>query len=360
MIKMKAGIIGCGNISGIYLKNLKDSPLVEVVACADLIPERARQRADEFNIANVYNVEELLARPEIDLIVNLTIPASHANVDIAALEAGKHVYSEKPLAVTLEEGLQIISLADQKRLRVGCAPDTFLGSTVQTAKAAIESGLIGRPIAATAFNMGLGPEAWHHNPEFFYAPGGGPMMDMGPYFLAAMVELLGPACRVSASTGIQIPDRMIGSGPNSGKAITVQTPTHLAGTVDFENGSILTMITSFDIFGGSDLPWMEIYGTQGTLSLADPNYFNGDVKLRRPGQEQWETLEPVFECGRNERGLGINDMVQAIENHRDHRASAQMAYHILEIMHSFQQSSSEGRHIVLESSYRTVALNLLK
>ncbi|SMF87733.1 Predicted dehydrogenase [Paenibacillus uliginis N3/975] len=352
MNKMKAGIIGCGNISGIYFKNLKESPLVEVVACADLVPERAQERADEFNIANVYSVEELLAQPEIELIVNLTIPASHANVDIAALEWGKHVYSEKPLAITLEEGLRVLNLADKKGLRAGCAPDTFLGSTVQTAKAAIDSGLIGRPIAATAFNMGLGPEAWHLNPEFFYAPGGGPMMDMGPYYLAAMVELLGPARRVSASAGIQIPDRTVGSGPNSGKPITVKTPTHLAGTVDFENGSILTMITSFDIFGGSGLPWMEIYGTHGTLNLTDPNYFNGDVKLSRMGSEEWELLKPVFECGKNERGLGINDMVEAIADNRDHRANARMAYHILEIMQSFQQSSLEGRHVVLQSTYR--------
>ncbi|ANA81903.1 gfo/Idh/MocA family oxidoreductase [Paenibacillus glucanolyticus] len=352
MKKMKAGIIGCGNISGIYFTNLKNSPWVEIVACADLIIENAKTKADEFNIPNVYTVEEMLAQTDIEFIINLTIPSSHANVDIASLEAGKHVYSEKPLAITLDEGRRVLNLADQKGLRVGCAPDTFLGSGVQTAKAAIESGLIGRPIAATAFMMGSGPEAWHPNPEFFYASGGGPMMDMGPYYVSALVELLGPASRISASTGIQIPDRVVGSGPLEGKPITVQTPTHLAGTMDFENGAIATMITSFDIFGGSGLPWLEIYGTQGSLSLGDPNFFNGEVKLRKPGSEEWGLLDPVFECGKNERGLGIDDMIQSIHEQKDHRVSARLAYHVLEIMQSFQQSSLEGRHIVLQSTYR--------
>ena len=177
-------------------------------------------------------------------------------------------------------------------------------------------------------------------------------MDMGPYFLAAMVELLGSASRVSASANIQVPDRTVGSGPNCGKPITVQTPTHLAGTVDFENGAILTMIASFDIFGGSALPCMEIYGTKGTLGLDDPNYFNGAVKIRRIGSESWEMLDPIFECGRNERGLGINDMVKAIAERRDHRANARMGYHVLEIMQSFEQSSLEGRHVALKSAYR--------
>lgn len=352
MKKMKAGIIGCGTISGVYFTNLENSPWVEVVACADLIPDNAKKKAEEFNIPNVYTVQEMLAQTDIEFIINLTIPASHANVDIASLEAGKHVYSEKPLAITLEEARRVLNMADQKGLRVGCAPDTFLGSGVQTAKAAIESGLIGRPVAATAFMMGSGPEAWHPNPEFFYASGGGPMMDMGPYYVSALVELLGPASRISASTGIQIPDRAIGSGLRQGQPITVQTPTHLAGTLDFENGAIATMITSFDIFGGSNLPWIEIYGTQGSLSLGDPNFFNSEVKLRKHGSDEWELLDPAFECGKNERGLGINDMIQSIHEQKDHRVSARLAYHVLEIMQSFQQSSLEGRHIVLQSTYR--------
>ena len=190
--KMKAGIIGCGNISAIYLENLKNNPVIEVVAVADLIRERAQERADEFNIANVYNVDELLQNNEIELVLNLTVPGSHAMTDLAALEAGKHVYAEKPLAISLEDGRKVVELAEEKGLYVGSAPDTFLGSGIQTARKAIEDGLIGKPVAATSFFMGGGPEAWHPNPEFFYVAGGGPMFDMGPYYLTALITLLGP------------------------------------------------------------------------------------------------------------------------------------------------------------------------
>ncbi|OZB91925.1 Gfo/Idh/MocA family protein [Paenibacillus sp. XY044] len=348
---MKAGIIGCGNISAIYLENLKKSPVVEVVAVADLVIERAQARAEEFGIANAYTVDELLGNEEIELVINLTIPGSHASIDLAALEAGKHVYAEKPLATSLQDGKRVIELAEQKGLRAGSAPDTFLGSGVQTAKAAIEAGMIGVPVAATAFMMGGGPEGWHPDPEFFYTPGGGPMLDMGPYYLTALVELLGSIRRISASVGAQIPVRTIGSGPKSGQQIQVQTPTHLAGTIDFKQGAIATMITSFDIKAGANLPWIEIYGTEGTLSLPDPNFFNGDVKLRRSGSSDWEVLTPVFESTQNERGRGVNDMVEAIRSGRKHRANGNLAYHVLEAMYAFEESSISGSHVVLASSH---------
>lgn len=351
MEKMKAGIIGCGNISAIYLENLKNSPVIEVVAVADLIRERAQERADEFNIANVYNVDELLQDEDIELVLNLTIPGSHAMTDLAALEAGKHVYAEKPLAISLEDGRKVIELAEEKGLYVGSAPDTFLGSGIQTARRAIEDGLIGKPVAATAFFMGGGPEAWHPNPEFFYTVGGGPMFDMGPYYLTALIKLLGPIRRISASAGIQIADRKIGSGPKEGTSLQVETPTHLSGTIDFEQGAIATMIASFDIRGGSDLPRIEIYGTEGVLSVPDPNFFNGDVKLRRPGKDEWEVLPPAFESGHNERGIGVTEMVESIRDGREHQASGKLAYHVLEAMHAFQRSSLEGKHIALESTY---------
>lgn len=348
---MKAGIIGCGNISAIYLENLKKSPVVEVVAVADLVTERAQARAEEFGIANAYTVDELLGDQEIELVINLTIPGSHASIDLAALEAGKHVYAEKPLATSLQDGKRVVELAEQKGLRAGSAPDTFLGSGVQTAKAAIEAGEIGIPVAATAFMMGGGPEGWHPDPEFFYAPGGGPMLDMGPYYLTALVELLGSIRRISASVGAQIPMRTIGSGPKSGQQIQVQTPTHLAGTIDFKQGAIATMITSFDIKAGANLPWIEIYGTEGTLSLPDPNFFNGDVKLRRSGSSDWEVLTPVFDSTQNERGRGVNDMVEAIRSGRKHRANGNLAYHVLEAMYAFEESSISGSHVVLASSH---------
>lgn len=348
--KMKTGIIGCGNISSIYLTNLKNSPVIEVVALADLIMERAEARAAEFSVENVYTVDEMLNNNEIELILNLTVPGSHALTNIAALQAGKHVYGEKPFAISLEDGRKVIELAEEKGLYVGCAPDTFMGSGIQTSIQAIQNGLIGTPVSATAFFMGGGPESWHPDPEFFYAYGGGPMLDMGPYYLTALVKLLGPIRRVSASTGIQIPDRVVGSGPKQGQKLQVQTPTHLAGTIDFMNGVIGTMIASFDIPAGSSLPLIEIHGTKGTLQVPDPNFFNGEVKLRRYGSAVWETLEPVFVSEQNERGAGLNQMAEAIQSQTPAEASGQLGYHILEAMHAFERSSLEGRHVLLEST----------
>lgn len=355
MTRMKLGIVGCGNISAIYLQNLAASEWVEVIAVADRVIEKAEERAAEFGIGTACTVEELLANESIELVLNLTIPASHAPVHLAALEAGKHVYGEKPLAVSLEDARLILDEANRRNLRVGCAPDTFLGAGVTTARRAITEGLIGRPVAGTAFMLGGGPEGWHTDPEFFYAYGGGPMFDMGPYYLTALVNLLGPIQRIGASTGIQIPDRVVGSGPKAGTPISVQTPTHLAGTLDFAGGPIVTMIMSFDVRGATELPRMEIYGTAGTLSLPDPNFFGGDVRLRRAGSESWETLTPVFDSARNERGLGVEDMVKSIWEDRRHRASGELAYHVLEAMHAFMRSSAESRHITLESSYKVPA-----
>lgn len=357
---MKAGIIGCGNISSIYLTNLKKSPVIEVVAVADLIMERAEARAAEFSIENVYTVDEMLNHDDIELIINLTVPGSHALTNIAALQAGKHVYGEKPFTISLEDGRKVLELAAEKRLYVGCAPDTFMGSGIQTSIHAISSGMIGTPVAVTAFFMGAGPESWHPDPEFFYAYGGGPMLDMGPYYLTALVKMLGPIRRVSASTGIQIPDRTIGSGPKQGQKLVVQTPTHLAGTIDFVNGAIGTMITSFDIRGGSNLPLIEVHGTEGTLQVPDPNFFNGVVKLRKSGSEEWEIVEPVFESEQNERGMGLNQMVEAIWNQVPAEASGQLGYHVLEAMHAFERSSLEGKHVLLESTLQESKMDLLE
>ncbi|MFD2702398.1 Gfo/Idh/MocA family protein [Paenibacillus shunpengii] len=350
MKKMKAGIIGCGNISSIYLTNLKKSPVIEVVAVADIIMERAEARAAEFGVANAYTVDELLQNDEIELVLNLTVPGSHAVTNIAALEAGKHVYGEKPFTISLEDGRRVLELAEEKGLYVGTAPDTFLGSGIQTAMKAIQDGVIGKPVSATAFFMGGGPESWHPDPEFFYAYGGGPMLDMGPYYLTALVKLLGPIRRVSASTGIQIPDRVVGSGPKQGQKLQVQTPTHLAGTMDFANGVIGTMIASFDVRAGSGLPLIEIHGTEGTLQVPDPNFFNGDVKVKRIGSDAWEVIQPVTASEQNERGLGLNQMVEAIHNGSEAEASGKLGYHVLEAMHAFERSSIEGRHVLLEST----------
>ncbi|WP_411343045.1 Gfo/Idh/MocA family protein [Paenibacillus sp. WLX1005] len=349
MQRMRAGLIGCGNISSIYFTNLKSSPVVEIVACADMVKERAEERAKEFGIASAFTPEEILKQDDIELIINLTIPAAHASVNLSALAAGKHVYAEKPFAVSLDDGRRTLEKAKEVGKRVGSAPDTFLGAGLETARKAIDEGLIGRPIAASAFMMGAGPESWHPDPEFFYAPGGGPMFDMGPYYLTALTSLLGSMTRVSSSTGIQIPDRKVHTGPKANSSIRVQTPTHLAGTIDFENGAIATLVTSFDIPGGSQLPRIEIYGTEGTLDIPDPNFFDGDVRLKRPGAESYEIVTPVFEPISNERGKGLNEMVSAIYDNRPHRASGELAFHVLEVMHAFQRSSLEGKHVIIES-----------
>lgn len=347
MTDIKIGIIGCGNISPAYLRHLGQSEKVKVFALADQLPAKARERAAEFGIENVFNVDEILRHPGIDLILNLTVPSAHAAVNIAALEHGKHVYAEKPLSISLDDARKTLDLAAAKNLRVGCAPDTFLGAGLETSRRAIADGLIGRPVAAAAFMMGGGPESWHPNPEFFYAEGGGPMFDMGPYYLTALVQLLGPITRISGSAGSQIPERTVQSGPNAGKTIPVQTPTHYSATLDFAGGAIGTLITSFDIPGGSTLPRIEVYGTAGTLLVPDPNRFDGDVQLRRAGEEAWETIPPVFAGGDNERGRGIEEMAQAMLEGREHRASGMLAYHVLEAMHAVARSSREGRHIGL-------------
>ncbi|GIO83703.1 dehydrogenase [Paenibacillus faecis] len=351
MTKMKVGMIGCGNISPAYLTYLARSEVVEVHALADLLPEKAHERGAEFGIANVCTVEELLNHPEIELILNLTVPSSHASVNMNALQKGKHVYVEKPLSVSLEEAKATLELAEAKGLRVGCAPDTFLGAGIETSRRAIQDGLIGKPVAATAFMMGGGPENWHPNPAFFYAEGGGPMFDMGPYYLTALVQLLGPISRISAIVSTPGPERSIQTGPRAGESIPVRTPTHYSGTLGFASGAVGTLVTSFDIPGGSALPSMEIYGTKGTLSVPDPNYFNGEVKVRLHGDEEWRPVPPAFESGPNERGRGLEDMARAIASGEGHRASGAAAYHVLEAMHAYERSSREGRHIELSSAF---------
>jgi predicted dehydrogenase len=341
------GLIGCGNISAIYLKNLTASADVNVVACADLDVARAHERAAEFGVPKAYSVEELLADPEIDIVVNLTIPQSHADVCRRVLEAGKHVYVEKPLAVYLEDGAQVLALAESKGLRVACAPETFLGGGIQTCRKLIDEGIIGRPVAANAFMLGAGPESWHPDPVFFYKIGGGPLFDMGPYYLTALVFLLGGISRVTSSAAITFPERTITSQPKAGTVIEVETPTHIAGVLDFASGAVATLVTSFDIYGGTSLPSIEIYGTKGTLKVPDPNGFGGQVLLRRAGQEDWEEVPLSHGYTENERGIGVIDLARAVAEGRPHRASGHMAYHVLETMHGLLKASKEGQHVQL-------------
>jgi predicted dehydrogenase len=349
MEKVKVGIIGCGNISPIYFKNLRNFKIIDIVACADLDLERAKQRAEEFNIPKACTVDSLLSDPEIKIVINLTVPNAHADIHLKALQAGKHTYGEKPLAVKLEDGEKIVSLAKEKGLLVGSAPDTFLGGGIQTCRKLIDEGWIGEPIAATAFMMKHGPESWHPNPEFFYQVGGGPMFDMGPYYLTTLINLVGPIRRVSGLTSISFPERTITSEVNYGKKILVETPNHIAGVFEFENGAIGTIITSFDVWG-SQLPFIEIYGTKGTLVVPDPNTFNGPVYIRRHDQTGFMEVPLTHGFTENSRGIGVVDMAYSIINGRQHRANGEMAYHVLEVMHGFHISSNEGKYYEVQST----------
>ncbi|SHF62191.1 Predicted dehydrogenase [Caldanaerobius fijiensis DSM 17918] len=347
--KVKIGIVGCGNISGIYFKAGKTFENLEIVACADLIMDRARAKAEEFGIPKACSVEELLADPEIQIVVNLTIPKAHAEVTMAALNAGKNAYAEKPMAISLEDGQKILELAKAKGLRVGGAPDTFLGGGIQTCRKLIDDGWIGEPIGATAFMLCHGHESWHPDPEFYYEVGGGPMFDMGPYYLTALVTLMGPVKRVTGSTRITFPERTITSAPKYGKKIQVEVPTHVAGIMEFESGAIGTILTSFDVWH-SQLPRIEIYGSEGTLMVPDPNTFGGPVYIRRKDQAEWKEIPLTHGYAENSRGIGVSDMAYALVSGRPHRASGELTYHVLEIMHGFHIAAEEGRHYELKST----------
>lgn len=349
MEKIKVGIIGTGNISGIYLQNGSKFDAMEVVACADLDVERAKAKGEEHGIKGC-SVDDLLADPDIQMVINLTIPQAHASVCLRALEAGKHVYVEKPFAVTREEGLEVLELARKKGLYAGSAPDTFLGGGIQTSIKLIEDGWIGTPIGATAFMVGGGHESWHPAPEFYYQHGGGPMFDMGPYYLTALVAMLGPITRVTGSARISYPERTITSQPKYGQKVKVEVPTHIAGVMDFASGAIGTLLTSFDVKGGSQLPRIEVYGSQGTLQVPDPNNFGGPIYLSRAGQREWSEIPLAYGYAENARGVGAADMAKAILTGRKPRVSGELAYHVLEAMHGFHDASDQGIHYKMKSS----------
>jgi len=347
--KIKVGIIGTGAISGAYLKRLPMFENLEVAACADLVPERAKAKAAEFHIPKACSVRKLLRDPEISIVLNLTIPKAHAKVALAALKAGKSVYSEKPMAVVRSHGKRILALAAEKGLRVGGAPDTFLGAGLQTCRKAIDDGLIGEPVAATAFMLSHGVETWHPNPRFYYEVGGGPLFDMGPYYLSALISLIGPIKRVAACTRITFPERHITSEPYKGQVVKVETPTHIAGVMEFVNGAIGTLVTSFDVWGGK-VPRIEIYGTKASLSCPDPNTFGGEVHIRRPEDKDWVALPLTHVYSENWRGIGVADMAYALQSGRKHRANGEMTYHVVDVMQSFLDSGAKGRHVTLAST----------
>ncbi len=349
MGKTKVGIVGCGNISSIYLKNGNLLEAIDIAAVADLDMERARAKAEEYSIPKFVTTEELLADPEIELVLNLTTPHAHFDVNKAALMAGKHVYVEKPLAVTREDGEKTLQLANDKGLLVGGAPDTFMGAGIQTCRKLIDDGWIGRPVAAVAFMTCHGHESWHPDPEFYYERGGGPMFDMGPYYLTALVTLLGGVKRVSGSAAVSFPQRTITSKPKYGKVIDVEVPTHVAGVMDFVNGAVGTIVTSFDVWA-AELPRIEIYGSEGSLSVPDPNSFGGPVRIRRAGDTEWREMPLTHGYAENSRGIGVADLANAARNSRPARANGDLTYHVLEIMHGFHDAADDGKHYYLKST----------
>ncbi len=347
--KVSVGVIGCGKISSVYLQAPQTFTILNIVACADLVRERAESQAARFGVPRALSVEELLADPTIDVVLNLTIPQAHAEIGLATLRAGKSLYGEKPLAVDRAQGQALLRLAMERRLSIGCAPDTFLGGGIQTCIKLLDDGAIGVPVAATAFCLSHGPESWHAEPDFFYQPGAGPLFDMGPYYLTTLIALMGPVQRVASSTRTTFPERVITSQPHSGEKIQVNTPTHIAGTLDFANGAIATLITSFDVWH-HHLPNIEIYGSEGTLRVPDPNSFAGPVLLRKAHEQEWREMPLTHGYTNNSRGIGLADMAYAMRNGRPHRANETLAYHVLDIMQALHESAREGRHIQLSST----------
>jgi len=341
--KVRVGLVGCGAISGHYLKHAKNFPILDFVACADINGESAKQKAEEFAIPRVLKVDELIEDDAVELVLNLTVPKAHVPVALKAIEAGKHMYAEKPLGVNRDEAKKVIEAAKKKRVKVGCAPDTVLGAGIQTARKAIDDGVIGDPVGFTAFMLCKGHEHWHPSPEFYYEVGGGPMFDMGPYHLTTLLNLLGPVKKVSGMATIAIPERTITSEPKKGKKVKVETPDHICGTMQFHNGAIGMLGMSFAVkFATHDgkAP-ITIFGTKCTLKVPDPNVFDGQVFVRTESDQDWREVPHAFSTGYG-RAVGVADMAYAIRSGRNSRCNGQQAFAVVDLMQGFLDSARSG------------------
>jgi predicted dehydrogenase len=344
---MRVGVVGCGKISEVYLRNLSASSDVEVVACSDVVLGRAQARANEFGVARACTNEELLGDPSVELVVNLTVPAAHAEVTLAAIEAGKHVVSEKPLATSMADARRIREESRAHDVVVGCAPDTFLGPALQTSLALLKSGRVGDPLVAGAFRMHRGPEGWHPNPGMFFTPGAGPLLDVGVYYVTNLVCLLGPVRRVRGMGRVVFPEVQ----SSSGETIKVTTPTFVAGMFEFASGVQAVLLTSFGI-EEYELPHIQLYCSSGVIGVPDPNRFDGKVSFRGNSEgAEWREEPLLFSATKaDSRGIGVIEAVRAIRLGRQPRASLELAYHVLEVMLATLESSETGRHIDLEST----------
>jgi predicted dehydrogenase len=341
----RIGIVGLGVISRQYLDTLAGHPAVTVAAVADLDETRSAAVAAELPGTLALPVERLLAGPDVQTVLNLTIPAAHAAIALAAINNGKHVYGEKPLAATFPAARSVIDAADAAGLRVGCAPDTVLGTGIQTARAAIDGGLIGRPLTASAVMVTPGHERWHPNPDFYYLAGGGPLLDMGPYYLSALVQLLGPVRTVIGAASRLRDERVILSGPHAGERIPVEVDSHVSGVLEHVSGVLSTITTSFDSVATTAAP-IEVHGESGTLGVPDPNSFDGEVRLFELGGTRWRPLEPSAGYADGRRGIGLLDQITAGAG-RPPRAGGALALHVLEAMTALLRSAAEGRRIEL-------------
>lgn len=345
---LRIGVVGAGNISRQYFAQLPSLPNLRLAAIADLDADRAGAAAEEQGV-EALTVDELLARPDIDAILNLTIPAAHARIALRALENGKHVYGEKPLALTTAEAEPVLQKAAAAGLRVGSAPDTVLGTGIQTARAAIDAGLIGEPVAASVAWSAAGHELWHPAPAFYYQPGGGPLLDMGPYYLTALVTFCGPVARVTGSAIRSARPRTVATGPLTGTPIPVDVDTHVTAILEHASGVVSTATMSFEVWA-TRTPLFEVYGTEGTLAVPDPNSFSEAAALATAAGREWRELPATAGYADAGRGYGLADLARAIETDRPHRASGELAFHVLEIMESILAASREHRVVELRST----------
>lgn len=366
MSLLRIGVIGCGNIAMTYLRNAGLFRGIAVTACADLLPQQAALRAREFGL-RAMRVPELLATPDIDLVINLTVPAAHADITQAALASGKHVFTEKPLGVTAADGARLVEDAASRGLMLGSAPDTFLGAAGRRARQLLDEGAIGRVVTGTAFMLGRGMEHWHPNPAFYYQKGGGPVLDMGPYYITMLVNLLGPATRVMGMATQGAAERLITApGPLHGTSFAVSTPTTLLSLIEFASGAIIAFGASWDVYRHSQVP-IALHGTAGSMHLPDPDTFGGTISLSRQGGP-WEEIDtsgdlygqinwPYAAPDRaNYRMLGIADLAAGWRAGRPARASGALALHVLEILEAILRSGESGTPVQMTSTVTQPAL----
>ncbi|ODT05851.1 MAG: oxidoreductase [Mesorhizobium sp. SCN 65-20] len=357
--KLGVGVIGCGNISKTYFSRAPQFKGIEMRACADINMDAARARAKEFKL-RAETVEDLLAAKDIDIVVNLTVPAVHYEVSRQAIEAGKHVYSEKPFVLAVKDGLDLKKRADKKGVRIGSAPDTFLGGSHQLARHLIDTGKLGKITSGTCHVMSHGMEHWHPNPDFFFQPGGGPILDLGPYYIANLVQLIGPVARVAALASIPAKERTISSKPRAGEKIPVTTPTTILALMEFENGAAFTFNASWDVWDHQHSP-MELYGETGTIHMPDPNFFGGELRYSK-GNKPVKTL-PKWDhpfgvpnekhnhgMMANYRTAGLADMALAIMQGRPHRCSLELANHVIDIMTGILKSGETKKFVEMQTT----------